>query len=54
MSYASAEGMDSPLVLAVLGDRSFQHLIFGILQRQACQQLEQIGPDVGDGYLPDT
>jgi hypothetical protein len=39
--------MRSPLVLAVLGDRSLQHLILGILQRQTCQQLARIGPDMG-------
>ena len=39
--------MHSPLVLAVLGDRSLQHLILGILQRQTCQQLARIGLDMG-------
>jgi hypothetical protein len=42
-----AGNMHSPLVLAVLGDRSLQHLILGILQRQTCQQLARIGPDMG-------
>ena len=37
---------DSPLVLAVLGDRSFQNLILGVLERRICKQQERIGPDM--------
>ena len=43
----SVGDMDSPLVLAVLGDRGFQDLILGVLQGRTCQQLGKIGPDVG-------
>lgn len=39
--------MDSPLVLAVLGNRSFQHLILGILWHRTRQQLGKIRPDMG-------
>ena len=42
-----AGGRDSPLVLAVLCDRSFQHLILGILRCRSHQQLGKFGPDVG-------
>lgn len=39
-------GVDSPLVLPVLGDRGFQHLILGILERRTCQQQSQTEPEM--------
>ena len=45
--------MDSPLVLAVLGDGSFQNFILGILQRRICQQQGKFDRTWA-GYLPDT
>ena len=39
--------MDSPLVLAVLGDRSFQNLIFGVLWQGIGQEQEKNGLEMG-------
>lgn len=40
--------MDGPLVLAVLGDRSFQNLILGILRRRIRQERGEFGTDMSE------